>query len=180
MNKSLSREQQWRTLKQEQDDEYEHALQIDMKNEIEHKRNEKENVDRDIAIEMKNRHREKDTIYRNRLQPPQYKYDISMADASDLVTIKFILPPNNKSIIHTFHKDEKMFILTSQLKYDLKYIDPYPLILTTFPNVVCKYNRRTLIGDTDLKNNVVHVNYNVPDEMIFTWDSDDDIGVWSP
>ena len=76
MNKSLSREQQWRTLKQEQDDEYEHALQIDMKNEIEHKRNEKENVDRDIAIEMKNRHREKDTIYRNRLQPPQYKYDI--------------------------------------------------------------------------------------------------------
>jgi hypothetical protein len=151
-----------------QDIAYEEALAIDTKKwqddiQREHeKENEKENERKKQENEKKKQENEKKKQETIEEELRRYKPDIS-----DLIKIKVIFP-DGKSAIYELHKCEKVLLFIERLKHDLKYTRDL-VLKTMYPTIVYKYDSDTRIGNMNLHNKMVYVEYKPTVEYVDSW-----------
>jgi len=96
------------------------------------------------------------------MPPPIYRYDITNFNNNDLIILRFTLP-TNKQVNHTFHKDEPLITLINQIKYDLRYLYGLVLNISGRHVISCDYNYT--ISQCGIQNrSTIYVSYELVDE----------------
>jgi ATPase subunit of ABC transporter with duplicated ATPase domains len=161
MSPRTQRYQEDRALREEQDRAYEEALRVEReKAENARKMVEAANRAQELAEEATRKLQEVkqlENAKRENLRSPILRFPIEDANTGDLLMLRFKLP-DGSTINHTFHRNEPLESLIQQLRFDLKHLGDFILVIQ--PNTIINCSRDTAIGDCGVQNRVlVHVRY---------------------